>query len=128
MYINLKFNNPPTLPEKHLDRWCGKDMGLIAAWLRGIEKRDESPELADQCTKGELPILAWKGGCQRYVKSGKTGSLLYLATWHGLRGEDLRIDMESEPVMHCSRTGTKVIFTLDKKKLLTEEDDGSTGD
>jgi hypothetical protein len=127
MIVSCKFNEPPALPEKHTDRWCGKDMGLIAAWVRGIEKRDEPPDLATQCAKGELPVLAWKGGCQRYIKSGKTGSLLYLATWQGLRGEDLHIDMESEPVMHCSRTGTQVIFTLDKKKLFKGEEDGSTG-
>jgi hypothetical protein len=128
MIISTGFNEPPKLPADQVARWSGTDKGLIAAWLRGIEKRVESPELAAQCAKGELPVLAWKGGCQRYIKSGKTGSLLYLATWQGLRGEDLHVDMESEPVMYCSKTGTKVIFTLDKKKLFKEEEDGSTGD
>ena len=36
MIVSCKFNEPPALPEKHTDRWCGKDMGLIAAWVRGM--------------------------------------------------------------------------------------------
>jgi hypothetical protein len=120
MIISERFSDPPALPADQESRWTGVDRGLIAAWLRGTEKRQESPDLVAQCIKGELPVLAWKGGCVRHVKTQKTGSLLYLATWWGLRGEDLHIDTESEPLMQCARTGTKVVFTLDTKKLFKE--------
>jgi hypothetical protein len=78
--------------------------------------------------QGALPVLAWKGGCDRHIKTLKTGSLLYLATWQGLRGEDLYIDTNSEPLMQCTSTGTKVVFTMDTKKLFKEARDGGTGD
>ena len=127
MIVKANFSNPPTLPTANAERWHGPDMGLIAAWIRGIEKRAESPELAAQCEMGELPVLAWKGGCDRHVKGKKTGSLLYLATWQALRGEDLCIDMNSEPVMQCTRTSTKVMFTLNTKKLFKEASNERTG-
>jgi hypothetical protein len=128
MIISEKFNDPPKLPADQFSRWTGVDRGLIAAWLRGIEKRQESPDLVAQCIQGELPVRAWKGGCSRHTKTKKTGSFLYLATWQGLRGEDLHIDTESEPLMQCARTGTKVVFTLDTKKLFKEAGDGKSGD
>lgn len=128
MIVEADFHNPPTLPKDHALRWSGPDKGLVAAWMRGIEKRLESPELAAQCERGELPVLACKGGCERYIKTTKIGSLLYLATWQALRGENLCIDMSAEPMMRCSRTGTNVVFTLDIKKLFKEAGNGRSGD
>jgi hypothetical protein len=126
MMITESFQNPPQLPADFNACWTGPDRGLLAAWLRGLEKRNESPELATLCERGEFPILAWKGGVEKPVKGIKTGSLLYLATWQALRGEDLNIDTESEPVLQCSKTGTRVAFTLDTKKLLNELPDGDS--
>lgn len=132
MLVNERFDSPPTLPEGFDARWRGTDRGLIAAWLRGIEKRQESPELAAACERGELPVLAWKGGCEP-PKDGKSkshkkmGSLLYLAIWQALRGEDLRIDTSAEPMMRCAKTGIRVTYTLNIKKLLKEAKDGGTG-
>ena len=75
--------------------------------------RDESPELAARAEKGELMILVWKGGVQQKLKSGdaKPGTLYYLATWQGLRGEDLDISRDGERVIVCTRTDQAVAFT-----------------
>jgi hypothetical protein len=128
MLVKARFDSPPDLPEEFEARWEGPDRGLIAAWVRGIGKRQESPELAAACERGELPVLAWKGGCSPDTKvTKKIGSLLYLATWQALRGEDLCIDTDTEPVMRCALTRIRVKFTLDIKKLLKETKDGRAG-
>jgi len=49
----------------------------------------------------------------------KFGSLNYLATWQGLRGEDLHIDVENEVSVACTRTRVLVTFTPDLAKLDT---------
>jgi len=59
----------------------------------------------------------------------KFGSLCYLATWQGMREEDLCIDMTEEVSVDCSRTGIKVVFTPDLSKLDTasgESDENET--
>ena len=62
---------------------------------RGVDKARETPLLSEQALRGELPPLAWKGGADKPIKAGKrVGSLHYLATWQGLRGEPLDIDTE----------------------------------
>ena len=128
MLVISFFKNPPSLPDTYAQRWEGPDKGLIAAWLRGIQKRDENPEIAEMCSRGELPVLAWAGGCEKPLKSGKkVGSLLYLATWHGLRGEDLNIDTKQEYPVKCTRTLTTVLFTLDIKKLFKGEANERSG-
>ncbi len=74
------------------DRWEGPDRGFRTSWLRGIEKAASEPDLRDAALRGELPVLAWKGG-GKSIKAGKRlGSLHYLAMWQGLRGEDLCIE------------------------------------
>ncbi|WP_201740770.1 hypothetical protein [Rhodoferax sp. TS-BS-61-7] len=100
----------------------GKDKGLIASWLRGIEKAKEEPALAAKARAGELPPLPWKGGVERAIKGSKIGALHYLAAWQGLRGEDLDVDMNDEVSMTCTRTQVTVLFTGDLKKLLAETD------
>lgn len=98
--------------------WKGSDNGLIACWERGRVKAADSPDLAESCKSGELPVLAWKGGVNKKIKGKKYGSLFYLATWQGLREEDLNINPMEDVQMTCSKTGVKVIFTA---KILSFE-------
>ena len=76
------------------------------------------PEIAGRAKRGELPILGWKGGVDKRLKSKKFkfGTFFYLAQWHGLRGEDLDIDTSIEKTIVCSRTGMAVVFTDDRAK------------
>ncbi len=98
--------------------WKSSDNGLIACWERGRVKAADNPELAESCKNGELPVLAWKGGVHTKIKDKKYGSLFYLATWQGLRGEDLNINLQEEITVVCSKTQVKVVFTAN---LLTYE-------
>jgi hypothetical protein len=97
--------------------WKGYDKGLIASWEIGRELREKKPALATCANMGELPSLGWKGGVEKKIKQKeKYGTLYYLATWQGLRGDDLDIDLSGERPLICSRTGMKVICTGDFKK------------
>ena len=81
---------------------------------------EKEPELAEKAKRGELPVLAWKGGVERQLKKPeKYGTFKYLATWQGLRNEDLNIDPSVETGITCSRTGVKVIYTADSSKYNT---------
>jgi hypothetical protein len=94
------------------ERWQGPDNGLIFCWERGREYRIEDPGLAEQAERGELPIGAWKGGVKEKLKTErKAGTLQYLATWQGMRGEDLDIDLEGERTIVCTKTGQVVVFS-----------------
>src|SRR5438132_295666 len=87
------------------ERWEGSDRGLIWCWERGRQMRVEEPELAARAEKGELVVLVWKGGVEGKLKvEKKFGTLKYLASWQGLRGEDLDIIIESERVIICAKT------------------------
>jgi hypothetical protein len=99
--------------------WENSDGGLIAAWERGRSKAGEADgvDLANRAMAGELIVLPWKGGTTQMVKSGKVGSLLYLAMWQGLRGEDLDIWTDRETTKVCSATGTNVTFSPDLQKV-----------
>ena len=100
--------------------WVGPDRGLIWCWERGRQKRVEEPKLAARADKRELVVLAWKGGVEEKLKIEKQpGTLKYLATWQGLRGEDLDIALEDEQVIVCSKTGQIVAFSA---KLPVEEE------
>jgi hypothetical protein len=44
--------------------WRGPDRGLISCWERGRQRRVTDPELAARADKGELVMLAWKGGVE----------------------------------------------------------------
>ena len=102
------------------ETWKGDDKGLIACWERGREKAIENLELADRASRSELPILGWKGGVERKIKTKKFGTLQYLAQWQGLRGEDLDICLDKEIELVCSKTGMHVTFTADVKKYADE--------
>ena len=123
MLVEAKVNYPPVAPDDWHARWEGPDKGLIVSWLRGLEKRLESPNLAARAMAGELPVLAWKGGVPKVLKLKNTiGALLYLATWQGLRGEDLLIDTDQEISLTCTRFNVPVLFTGDTKKLSMASD------
>ena len=91
--------------------WRDRDRGVIKCWEVGRGLRLLNPEVAAKAEDGQLPILGWKGGVDRPLKSGvKQGSLNYLAQWQGLCNQDLAIDLEGEQILVCSSTGVKVIF------------------
>lgn len=103
------------------ERWRGRDRGLIHCWELGRQQAERDPELAVRATCGELPILGWKGGVEKKLKTRrKYGTLFYLATWQGLRGEDLHVDLGREVTHICSKTGMHVIFTADASKYADE--------
>lgn len=123
MLIYHPISNPPTPSEDWHERWNGPDQGLVCSWLRGIEKAQEDPDMAAKAKAGELPVLAWRGGLEKSIQSKtKTGAMAYLATWQGLRGEDLNIDTDIELSITCSRTGVPVLFTSQLHKLLQNEE------
>ena len=93
------------------EMWRDEDNGLIISWERGREKSIENPELAKKCLNGELPVLAWKGGVDKHIKGKKYGALHYLATWQGLRGDDLSIDSSLEIILRCTKTNVEIIYT-----------------
>jgi hypothetical protein len=71
-----------------------------------------------------LVALAWKGGTEhieeptdkKETKSQKRyGTLKYLATWQGLRGEDLDIELDKERIVVCSKSKKAVIFRATNK-------------
>lgn len=100
--------------------WHGPDNGLIWCWERGRQKSIENPELAAAAVRGELVVLAWKGGVDEKTKiEKKPGTLKYLATWQGLRGEDLDIAVDKEHAVVCSKTGQAVLFS---SRLPVEEE------
>lgn len=95
-------------------KWQGPDEGLIWCWERGRQERLERPDLAARAKKGELVPRDWKGGVKEKLKiEKKPGTLKYLATWQGLRGEDLDIALDGERTIVCSRTGQAVVFSAE---------------
>ena len=96
------------------ERWEGPDRGLIWCWERGRQKRVEQPDLAARAEAGELIVLAWEGGVEKKLKvEEKLGALKYLATWQGLRGEDLDVEPEGERVIVCAKTRQAVVFSAE---------------
>jgi len=93
--------------------WKGVDEGLIYCWERGRQLQQEQPELATRAKEGELVMLWWRGGVEEKILGEKVGTLAYLATWQGLRGDDLKIDTLSSHSLVCSRTNQKVTYRFD---------------
>ena len=109
---------PPRSGLSWLEVWRGEDRALIQCWENGRALSLTQPDLAQAARRGELPPLIWKGGITGNPKMKKRyGSLQYLATWQGLRGAELDIDVEGEITVPCARTGVMVIFTPDLARL-----------
>jgi hypothetical protein len=120
------------------ERWRNDDLGLIACWESGREMRTAGgwyptvPEGevntepgAARAGRGELLPLPWKGGVAKKLKVDvKYGTLMYLAMWQGLRGEDLHIDVYGETALTCKLTGQRVVF---KRELPPEPEDWPGG-
>ncbi len=114
------------------DQWRGPDNGLIWCWERGRQERLERPDDTARVDNGELVYLDWKGGTEdperkkkpdRSKKKSsssatKRGSLQYLATWQGLRGENLDIEVDGRRTIVCTNTKQTVVF---RKRLPTED-------
>jgi len=63
MIVRWSAGDLPDLSQASWDTlWAGDDAGLICCWVRGFEKARQEPELAEAAQRGELPVLAWKGG------------------------------------------------------------------
>ncbi len=108
---------PDRIGLSYAETWQGPDRALIVCWEVGRRMREKAPELASRASDGELVTLAWKGGTGSFEESSaeqkaptRYGVLLYLATWQGLRGEDLDIDIEAQTAIICMRTKRTVIF------------------
>lgn len=111
-YLRRSINEPIREGLSVYALWNGDDHGPIWCWERGRQKRAEQPELAAQAENGELPLLAWKGGVAKKLEVGtKSGTLKYLATWQGLRGQDLEIALDYEQLIVCRKTGQTVAFS-----------------
>lgn len=108
------------------ERWMGADDGLITSWLAGIKLSASRPDIATKAKANELPVLPWKGGVEKALKSGaKWGHLRYVAMWQGLRGDDLSIQMDQEFGITCTRTNVTTTFTRDMAKLSFAEESGN---
>lgn len=122
MKVHRSTNEPVRTARSWDDRWGSLENGLITSWERGRERAIVEPELATAARDGKLVLLPWKGGVAKETKSKKKyGSLFYLATWQGLRGDDLNIDTASEQSVVCRVTDQEVIFTADNSKFVVEE-------
>ncbi|MCV6622025.1 MAG: UvrD-helicase domain-containing protein [Cellvibrionaceae bacterium] len=97
------------------ERWKGRDRGLITCWEVGRKNAKKNSLLAQKAMAGELPTLGWKGGAK---ENDSYGTLYYLAKWHGLRGEDLNIDLTKEITLTCTEKNTSVTYTFDSRKYL----------
>lgn len=116
-HICRSISEPDRAGQSWEERWKGPDQGLITCWEVGRKLRESKPELAEKALAGELPTLGWKGGLAEGVKiKKKYGSLSYLAQWQALRGEDLDIDLSTEPSLTCSKSNAVVTFTSDISK------------
>jgi hypothetical protein len=104
------------------ETWRGPDNSLIYCWEHGRQERVQRPDDAARAEAGELIGLDWKGGVRKKLKVEKAqGTLRYLATWQGIRGEDLDIELEGERLVVCSRTGQAVVFSAKLPKEDEEE-------
>ncbi|WP_405233591.1 hypothetical protein [Lentisalinibacter salinarum] len=117
MRIHRSINEPRRQGLTFDEKWRQDDRGLITCWEIGRDLREHGDERAKRADKGELPILPYKGGRDAPIKAKrKYGVLSYYAMWLGLRGEDLDVDPDEEVELTCTKTGNRVVFTLDYDK------------
>ena len=118
LVVRRRMSSPLRLGMTWEETWRGEDRGLIKCWENGRTLVGTHPELAKAASSGELPCLDWKGGISGNPKMKKKfGSLQYLATWQGLRQQDLCIKVEEETTLTCTRSLIVVTFTPDLRKL-----------
>lgn len=118
MIIQWSYDKPERKNLSWKEIWLQEDKGLIKNYEVGRNLANKNPELVEKAKKGELPALGYKGGFDRKLKAKtKIGALNYLAQWQALRGENLNIDLNSEVVLTCTKTGIEVTFTMDLEKL-----------
>ena len=104
-----------------VETWRIDDRGVIKSWERGREMRTDSPEIAEAAQRGELPAFGWKGGIEGNPKfKSKSGTMQYLATWQGLRNDDLDVPLDEDVTLVCSRTGVRVTYTWDVVRYANE--------
>jgi hypothetical protein len=116
--IQRIYDEPLREDQSFENRWNKQDRGLITCWEKGREIKNRRPDMAEKASRGELPVLGFKGGIAKRIQDvEKIGSLNYLAQWQGLRGEDLDVTIGEEVVIECSKTGMIVTFTDDIEKL-----------
>lgn len=117
MRIHRSINEPRREGLTFDEKWRQDDHGLITCWEIGRDLRERGDERVERAENGELPILPYKGGRGAPIQAEwKYGVLSYYAMWLGLRGEDLNVDPDEEVEVTCTKTGTRVIFTLDYEK------------
>lgn len=112
MFVSRQIDRPPPQHEDWDARWGTLERTIVTCWLVGIDFARQAPDVAIAASRGELPVLPWKGGVDIAPKTlAKVGALQYLAMWQGLRREDLAINLDQEVEQACSRTGVVVTFT-----------------
>ncbi|WP_034474763.1 hypothetical protein [Aestuariibacter salexigens] len=98
-------------------KWLDPNVALQTCWSVGQKKGKEDLDLAERVSRGELPVLPWKGGIEKATKKGwKYGVLNYLAMWQGIKNVPLDVAWGEEYELTCTRTGMKVIYTSDFEK------------
>ena len=71
--------------------------------------------------QGRIAALALLGGICEGKKQGEAyAPMHYLAMWHGLRGEGLELNTESETSVTCAKTGMVVTFTTQPEKYVVK--------
>ena len=117
--INISINTPIRKKISYAERWNGLDKGIITAWEVGRELRNTNLSIVQKVAQGELPILVFKGGHKKKLKSTtyKYGSMHYLAQLQGIKNLDLAIDLDTDEglVLVCSKTGMETIFSSNAK-------------
>ena len=122
MLLSRVINEPIRESLSWESAWRGEDGGLIKCWengrLRRRSRHDDDVKIVESAVAGEFQPLDWAGGILGDPNMKKRyGSFNYLATWQGLRGEDLHIDTSREIEYVCTRTGIRIIFTSDTSKF-----------
>lgn len=99
-------------------RWQGEDNGLIACWEQGRKIAITNETLVTKVKNNELPVLPWKGGYENPIEKTRWHvPFYYYAMWLGLKGEDLKINLDDNIKVTCSRTKMTSIFT-NKEELI----------
>ena len=118
MHVQRPISELLRLNPNWYERWGEPQAGFITCWERGRELATQNPALAVAARAGVLVPLSWKGGSSKQTKPNRRyGCFYYLATWQGLRGEDLNIDTEAPFQLRCTKYDTLVTFTEDLSLL-----------